>query len=281
MTKKSSNIALIAAAVFALAAVVFRSFQLLVTVDYAEMGFFSTDAGFFAANGIYVLLTAAAAVLILGAILDRKSKAYAFTCGADALTSKQTMALGVVFLLGACLRLYDIIFNFSGISVGFFGEALIFAVFAAIGFLIISKVKIKPSTGYLMLVIAVSYTLKAADLFMGDTVIVRVSDELILLLSYIASVLLFLSLGRFIADNETKSTRLKLVIFGGAAAVLSACASLSGYIALCIDSEYMKSHMATHPVSQIGTAVIAFTVLAVVYGKKSEAEVEAEADDEE
>lgn len=269
MTKKS-NIALIASIVFALAAVAFRSFQLLVTVDYGEMGFFSTDAGFFATNGLYVLLAVAAAVLILGAILDKKKEASAFTHGADTLTPKQTMALGIVFLLGACLRLYDIIFNFKGISVGFFGEALIFAVFAAIGFMIISKVQLKPSTGYFMLVIAVSYTLKAADLFMGDTVIVRVSDELILLLSYVASVLLFLSLGRFISANETKFTRLKLVIFGGAAAIISACASLSGYIALIIDSEYMKNHMATHPVSQIGTAAIAFTVLAVIYGKKRE-----------
>ena len=269
MTKKS-NIALIASIVFALAAVAFRSFQLLVTVDYGEMGFFSTDAGFFASNGLYALLAVAAAVLILGAILDKKKEAPAFTRGADTLTPKQTMALGIVFLLGACLRLYDIIFNFKGISVGFFGEALIFAVFAAIGFMIISKVQLKPSTGYFMLVIAVSYTLKAADLFMGDTVIVRVSDELILLLSYVASVLLFLSLGRFISANETKFTRLKLVIFGGAAAILSACASLSGYIALIIDSAYMKNHMATHPVSQIGTAAIAFTVLAVIYGKKRE-----------
>lgn len=269
MTKKS-NIALIASAAFALVAAAFRSFQLLVTVDYSEMGFFSTDAGFFASNGFYVLLIAAAAVLIIGAILDRKKDSAAFTRSADTLTPKHTMALGIVFLVGACLRLYDIIFNFNGLSVGFFGEALIFAVFAAIGFMNLSRVKLKPSTGYFMLVIAVSYTLKAADLFMGDTVIIRVSDELILLLSYVASVLFFLALGRFISANEAKNTRLKLVIFGGAAAILSVCASLSGYIALIIDSAYMKSHMGAHPVSQIGTAAVAFTVLAVIYGNKKE-----------
>lgn len=269
MTKKL-GIALIVSAVFALIAAAFRCFQILVTVDYGEMGFFSADAGFISTNGFYVLLAVAAAALILGAILDKKNGAAAFTFGADTLTSKQTMALGIVFIIGACLRLYDIIFNFNGLSVGLFGEALIFAIFAAIGFMILSKVRIKPSTGYLMLLIAVSYTLKAADLFMGDTVIVRVSDELILLLSYVASVLFFLALGRFIFANETKFTRLKLVFFGGAAAVLSVCASLSGYIALIIDGEYMKEHMATHPVSQIGTAAIAFTVLAVIYCTKRE-----------
>lgn len=269
MTKNSKS-ALIISVIAAAAAVVSRTFQLLVAVDYAEMGFFSTDAGFIASNGLYIIFALAAILLVVTAISDKKRDSAAFIHSADTLTPKQTMALGVVFLAGACLRLYDIIFNFGGLSIGLFGEALIFAVFAAIGFMILSKVTLKPSTGYLMLVIAVSYTLKAADLFMGDTVIVRVSDELILLLSYVASVLFFLALGRFISSNEAKSTRLKLVIFGGAAAILSACASLSGYFALMIDSEYMKKHMDTHPVSQIGTAAIAFVVLAVIYSKKRE-----------
>lgn len=269
MTKtKKSNIALIVSAVFTVIAAAFRCFQLLVTVDYDEMGFFSADAGFFSTNGFYVLLAIAAAALILGAMLDKKNGSAAFAYGADTLTPKQTMALGIVFIIGACLRLYDIIFNFNGLSLGLLGEALIFAIFAAIGFMVLSKVSVKPSTGYLMLLIAVSYTLKAADLFMKDTVIVRVSDELILLLSYVASVLLFLALGRFIFSNETKFTRLKLVFFGGATAILASCASLSGYIALMVDGEYMKDHMAVHPVSQIGTAAIAFTVLAVIYGTK-------------
>lgn len=265
---KNTKAAFISAAVIAFIAAVFRTFQLLVAVDYKEMGFFSTDAGFFASNGLYVLFAAAAVVLAAAAVWDSKRNSAAFTYGTDALTSRQTMALGAVFLAEACLRLYDIIFNFSGISVGFFGEIIIFAVLAAIGFMILAKVKLKPSAGYFMLIIAVSYTLKAAELFMKDTVIVRVSDELILLLSYVASVLFFLSLGRFISVNESKYTRLKLVVFGGAAAILSVCASLSGYIALIIDGEYMKEHMAAHPVSQIGTAAIAFTVLAVIYGKK-------------
>lgn len=267
---KNSKTAFISSVIIAFISAVFRTFQLLVAVDYGEMGFFSTNAGFFASNGLYILFAIGAAALAAAAIFDKKRECTAFTHGADTLTPKQTMALGIVFLAGACLRLYDIIFNFKGISLGFFGEAIIFAVLAAIGFMILSKAKLKPSTGYLMLVIAVSYTLKAADLFMGDTVIVRVSDELILLLSYVASVLFFLALGRFVSANESKYTRFKLIIFGGMAAVLSVCASLSGYIALIIDSGYMKPHMSAHPVSQIGTAAIAFTALAVIYGKKNE-----------
>ncbi len=263
--EKSSKLVLIVSFVFAALAMGFRTFQLLVAVDFSEMGFFSPDAGFLATGGLYLLFVLAAVLLILGAVFDKKKDSSAFTKTAVMLTSKQTMALGIAFLAGACLRLYDIIFNFGGVTLGFIGEAVLFAVFAAIGFMILSKTSVRPSVGYVMLVISISYTLKAADLFMGDTVIVRVSNELILLLSYVAAVLFFLAFGRFVSSNETKSTRFKLVIFGGAAAILSLCASLSGYIALIIDNEYMKNHMASHPVSQIGTAIIALTALTVIY----------------
>lgn len=267
--KKTPSIIPITAIVFSLIAVAFRTFQILVTVDYTEMGFFNPAAGFFPCYGLYILFALAAIILTVGAIMDRIKNHEAFRCKAKALSPKQTCALGFSFVAAAALKLYDLVFRFN-FSLDFAGEVIIFAVFAIIGFILLSKKTVPPSAGYLQLLISVSFTVKAAALFMQNTIIVRVSDELILLLSYIASVLFFLALGRFLSDNESKHSRGKLFVCGGTAAVLSLCASLSGYIALIADNKYMSGKMAMHPLSQLGAAVIAFTVLIILYlGKKN------------
>ena len=265
--QKNSYILPVSAAIIAVIALVFRVFQLLVVVDYNEMGFFDDTAGFFPVNGLYLLLGFAVILFTAGSIIDKKVGSTAFTRPVASLTSKQTAALGAAFLIGACLRFYELVFRFNGFGLGFIGEALIFVLFTAIGFIILSSKKLKPVVGYLHMVICISYTLKAAALFMQDTIIIRVSDELLLLLSYVASVLFFLALGRFISTNESKLTRHKLFIFGACAAVLSLCATLAGYVALAADSTYMGKHMTMHPLSETGAAVIAFVVIFVIYSK--------------
>lgn len=268
--KKTPKLLPITAVVLTAVAVIFRTFQLLVAVDYSEMGFFASDAGFLPTQGFYILLAAAAVIFIVFAALDRKSKSTAYAVNKDMLTPKQTAVLGIGFLIGACLKLYMLIFNFKGMGLDFFGEAAIFLVFAIIGFMLLGSKKVKTATGFLMLIISISYTLKSAALFMHDTIITRVSGELILLLSYVSAVFFFLSVGRFLSGNEGKGSRYKLLIFAAFSAVLSACASLSGYIAYAIDSEYMKEHMSVHPVSEIGVAVLALIVMFVLYGGKNE-----------
>lgn len=278
--KKTPSIIPVTAIVLSLIAVVFRTFQLLVTVDYTEMGFFNPDAGFFPCYGLYILFVLAAIILTVGAILDKKKNHEAFLCKAKALSPKQTGALGFSFVAAAALKLYDLVSDFK-LSLDYAGEVIIFAVFAIIGFMLLSKKTVPPSAGYLQLLISISFTVKSAVLFMQNTIIVRVSDELILLLSYIVSVLFFLALGRFLSDNETKHSRGKLFVCGGMAAVLSLCASLSGYIALIADNKYMSGKMTMHPLSQLGISVIAFTILIILYfGKKRINITENEPDNE-
>lgn len=265
--KMKVNIVPITALAAAIIAVIFRVFQLLVVVDYSEMGFFDFNAGFFACYGLYIFFALVAVILVAGVFWDKKKRNYAFICNAQSLTSKQTAALGISFLLAACLKLYNIAFGFAGFSLDFVGEAVIFAVFAFIGFILLSRKCVRPSAGYMQLLIAISFTIKAAALFMQDTIIVRVSDELILLLSYICSALFFLALGRFLSDNETKHTRGRLLVCGGTAAMLSCAASLAGLIALIIDNKYMADHTAMHPLSQTGVVFIVFTVIIILYRK--------------
>ena len=269
-----------AAVVVAVIALILRVFQILVVVDYKEMGFFDADAGFLAAGGLYLLLFIGTVVFIVSAIFDKKGGSDAFTRKALSLTPRQTAILGMSFLVGACLRLYQLIFGFNGFGLSFVGEALMFVLFTAIGFIILGSRKLKPVVGYLHIVICVSCTLNAASLFMQDTIIIRVSDELLLLLSYVGSVLFFLALGRFIAGTESRLTRYKLLVIGGITAALSLCASLAGYIALAIDPEYVGPHMAMHPLSETGTAVIALALIMIIYSKNSLPDEEPEEPEE-
>ena len=265
--EKKRYILPVVTAIAGVLALILRVFQLLVVVDYSEMGFFDSSAGFFSANGLYLLLFIVLIALTVGAIIDKRRQSTAFSRPSASLTSKQTAILGFAFLAGACLRLYELVFRFNGFGLSFIGEALIFVVFTAIGFIVLGSRRLRPSVGYLHIVICISYTLKAASLFMQDTIIIRVSDELLLLLSYVCSVLFFLALGRFIASNESKLTRYKLLIFGGLTAVFSICSSLAGYVALLIDLEYIGKHMAMHPLSETGSAVVAVTLIILMYNK--------------
>lgn len=265
--KNKTALALIVTAVAAVIAAIFRAFQLLAVINYEEMGFFDTDASFAVSNGIYVLFLLAALFLIVTIFIDLKKGS--LSKPAEAFTPKQTLIIGIAFLIGASFKLYDTFFNFKGISAGFLGEIIILIVYALIGFIILSKEKLKPTSGYMMLIIAVSYTIKASELFMGDTVIIRVSSEIILLMSYVATVLFFLALGRYISNSETKYTVSKLIFFASVSVMLSACASLSGYLALMFDPAYMKSNMSNHPISQIGTIAIAFAVMWAIYNQKT------------
>lgn len=267
MTKRLKTVP-VAAALFTLIAAVFRIFQILVVIDYNEMGFFDPKTGFFACYGIYLIFVLAAAALIVGVIFDNRNMHDAYLADARSLTPKQTGALGVAFLAAGFLSLCGIIFGFKGFSLNLAVDAVMLVMYVIIGFLMLGRKTVPSSTGYLHLIISIGFTVKSAALFMQDTVIVKVSDELILLLSYVVSVVFFLPLGRFLSENETKRTRGRLFVCGGMAAVLSVCASASGLIAYLIDSKYMEGRMDTHPISQLGVSLIAFTVIFILYSRK-------------
>ena len=279
--KKIMNLIPLTTILVSAAALILRIFQLLVVVDYSEMGFFDTDAGFLPCYGLYILFALAAAVLIIGAVTDKKKDGEAFLVKAKHLTPKQSGALGLAFVAAAALKLVDLVFGF-GFSIDYIGEIAIFAAFAITGFVLLSKKTVSRSAGFLQLLVSISFTVKSAVLFMQDTIIVRVSDELILLMSYVLSVLFFLSLGRFLSANESKHSRGKMLVCGGMAAVMSLCASIAGYIAMLIDSKYMTGKMTMHPISQLGVSVIALSVIIILYcGDKSHADLtESESENE-
>ncbi len=101
--KNTKKILPIASLCAAAAATIFRVFQLLITVDYNEMGFYSSEAGFVTTHGFYLFLLIAAAVFIAAVFIDKKNANAAYIGGTGDLTSKQTAVFGLSFLAAACL----------------------------------------------------------------------------------------------------------------------------------------------------------------------------------
>ncbi len=267
---KSGRIFPLTVIIACFAALILRTGQLLTVVDYGTMGFFAEGTPFLAAGGIYLFFGIFALLFIGGIFLDKKCGADGYTCKAENISPKYTMLMGIAFGVGFVVQFVQVFAGFEKFTLGILGEMVIMAAYLATSFIFLANKGIKRSVGYVQLIISVSFTVKAASLFMQDTIIVRVSDELILLLSYVASVMFFLAIGRFITDNENKRTREKLLFFGGAAAVLAVAASVAGGLAFLIDPQYMGENMANHPISEISTAFIAISVILALYGKKKE-----------
>lgn len=267
---KSSRIFPIAAIAASVAAMIFRIAQILTVVDYNTMGFFDSAAPFILTNGIYIFFLLAAVIFGFGIFSDKKKGSGAYGCTAREISPKYTLIMGIAFGGGFCLQFVQLFFGEGKTGLALTGEIVTMAAYLAAAFMLLARKGINSSIGYIQLVISVSYTIKSAALFMQDTIIVRVSDELILLLSYVASVIFFLALGRFISGNETKSTKAKLLFTAAAVSVLSLSASAAGWIAYLIDISYMQKHMANHPISETAAAAIALAVIFALYGEKKE-----------
>lgn len=270
MKKRNSVILPVAATIGVLVSAAIRAFQLLIVVDYSEMGFFDTDAGFLPSAILYIFFVMAAIIFILCAVIDKKKDSAGFSRPTAVMTPKQTAVMGFAFLVAVCLMIYELVFQFDGVDFKFISDVIICVFFGITSVMLLARRSLNRAAGYLQLFVCIGYTFKAADLFMNDTVIVRVSEELVLLLYYVCAVLFFLSLGRFISFNETKFTRGKLVVYASLCATLSSAASLAGYIAYFVDGAYMSEHMGNHPLSGLGITLISLVTLWCIYGRYEE-----------
>ena len=273
---KNSKLVLTALAPLAVLALVCRIWQLVTCIDF-ETGFFAEDSGFWGLS-LYILLGMTAVIVALLCFADKKLGSDAFRKNAPELSSKQTAALGAAFLVWGCAICYDIVNEFSGkIGVSDLVSALMCLTVIAIAFILLSSRTVRPLSGYIMLVPAVGYTVKAAALFISDTVVVRESEKLLALLSYLAAVLFFLSLGRFLSNNETKLSRVKLVFFSSAAFLLNVAGVFSSLSAKLVGPSPINEQIPTPSVSELGTCIVAAAVLICLYARIRKPDTEAEA----
>lgn len=251
---------IVAAAVVVL---VVRILQVIFAVD-PNNGFFRSDSSFMAYL-LYVLLILMAVGLVFLTIRDKKKSRQPFTVQAEEFLPKQTAVLGVLFLVGAICCFVQLVLDFKKPDLNFIGNVLVFLTYLAIAFLLLGNKRVKAANGYIALILAISYTLKAGALFMTDTVIIRISDELLTLLAYIFAVMFFVSTGRFFAKSESRSSRYKLIFFAAGTALLTVASTGVKYPLTLLGVDSSSFHINGPSLSEIGLLVVAVGMLAVLY----------------
>ena len=247
----------------ALLAVVLRVVQLSAAIDF-ETGFFY-DSSSFVSIMLYVLLAVLAVGFIGTIILDKKKGVPAFTKKATDLSSQQTLFFGISVLLGALLTAFEVITGMKETDVlTFIGQLAVAITYLVIAFLILSSKQVKKTSGYLMAILAISYMLRAAGVFMSETVVTRLSDELLLLLTYVLAVFFFFCCGRFLSDNETKFTRAGLLFFSGALVVIASTVTIAKMIAFVTAPSAVSAGMESAPLSETGTLAVSVSLLAIL-----------------
>lgn len=266
--EKNSKLALWTLIPAAVLVLVCRVWQLVTCVDY-DTGFFSDGSGFWGMS-LYILLGVAALGLILAIIFDKKKSSSAFSKLACDLSPKQTAGLGFVFLAAAACFFYDIFRGFEGkIDLGLIGNGIMCAVLLAVAFILLGNKSVKPAAGYIMILPAVGYTIKSAALFISDTVVVRESAKLLVLLSYIAAVLFYLAFGRFLSANETKSTRAKVIFFAGAAFLLNVASVAAAIVTIIAGPSPINAEVTVTAYSELGTCAAALAAFICLYMKNA------------
>lgn len=245
-----------------------RIWQLSTAIDY-DTGFFMEESGFLA-QLLYVLLVIQLVAVIVLIIFDSKRNNIAITGNAQSLTPNQVLVLGFALLAGAICCFLQLTFDFTKIDLTFIGNVLVFLTYLVAAFLLLSRKKVREATGFVIIALPVSYTLKAGALFMSDTVIVRVSEELLPLLTYIAAVMFYLCLGRYLSGSEAPHSRHKLIFFTSAAFVLSTVSVAVKYPMYLIGNPEAVAQMKAPAISELGVWAVSLTVLIVLFQKNKD-----------
>lgn len=268
MKNKLQKLTLWEIAVMAAVMLIVRIWQLSTAIDY-DTGFFIRESGFLPYL-LYVLLGVQLVACIVLITFDSKRKNVAITRNAQSLTPNQVLVIGVSLLAGAVFSFLQLTLDFTKTDLAFFVNVLVFLTYLIAAFLLLSRKKVRESAGFVVIVLPVSYTLKAGTLFMSDTVIVRVSDELLPLLTYIAAVMFFLCLGRYLSGSEAAHSRHKMIFFACAAFVLSTVSTAVKYPMYLIGNPEAVAQMKAPQISELGIWAVSLAVLVVLYQKNKD-----------
>ncbi len=219
MKAKTGKLFIIYCAAAILIASVIRFFQYVTIMDFGT-GFFTYGNGGAGALIYAVLFTAALGFIAL-TVFGVKKKWTATTVSSDGMDSKSTIIPGIAFLLSAALKVIETI-GLDGM--GFFrllsGYTCALAL-AALGLILLKSSKPPFVSGVVILVLSLYLFGCAVSLFTSDLIVKNRSDNLILLLIYVAATLFFVASARFYSRLETKLSRPREIITGGITFILS------------------------------------------------------------
>ncbi|MCL2697426.1 MAG: hypothetical protein FWE74_05040 [Oscillospiraceae bacterium] len=204
------------------AAVIIRYVQFAADVIDFNTGFFYHYAG--ALKSLhYIALAVIGAGLITLSIIERKRKTRFFTKKLGHFDDSDTAICGIMLLLAAFAVVY------TAINTGLpnLGAAEVLTVFLGAaaytfsGGVLLFKKRAFPSVGIAFLALSGYYVIRLVVIFLGNHIILSMSEQLVMLIFTIAAALFYLSAGRMFMRVESKTTRVKTCIFGFFAAVVA------------------------------------------------------------
>lgn len=271
---KNSKTALIFFIPMTVLCTIIRYFQLIVSIDHTT-GFYYEDAGFLGI-ALYIALAVTAVGVLLFSLFDKKKNSSVFTKTVTQFTSAQTGIAGVLFLIAGCSCFYGVITMFSsGIeAMSFIGALAASICFVVIGFMLLGNKTIKPATGYIMLVLTIYYTVRAASLFMATLIITRISESLIELLVYVVFVLFLLSLGRIYSGNEAKSTRIKAILFGFSSGAMSLSMCVAKFAAILTAPAEISAQLTFPSLEYFAIGILSTGAIIMLFAKPSTVEID-------
>ena len=236
-TKTGKPLLIYSAAVVVIISII-RFFQYVTIIDF-RTGFFalgSETCGLI----LYAAMLVAAAGFIVLSIVGKKNEWTAFTVSADGMSSKATIIPGVAFLSAAAVCFFDAI-GMEGVGLFRTVSAYAFAIsLIAVGLLLLKSSVPPRVTGVIQIFYALVCFVNATQLFTDDLVIKNRSDNLIVLLILVLGTLFFTASSRFYARLETRNSRMREIILGGFAFMLSGVHVLSKLMAYLFGGDSVK-----------------------------------------
>ncbi|MCL2638132.1 MAG: hypothetical protein FWD48_07130 [Oscillospiraceae bacterium] len=209
---------LIAAAV----AAVIRFVQFAADIVDFDTGFFYYHTG--ALKHLhYIALAVIGICLIILVIIERKRKTRFFTKRLSHFDDSDTAICGIMLLLASFAVIYTAVG--AGLSKLSIAELLtVFlgaAAYAFSGGALLIKKRTFPSVGIAFLMLSGYYVIQLIILFLGNHIILSMSEHLVRLIYTVVLALFYLSAGRMFMRIESKSTRVKACVFGFFAIILA------------------------------------------------------------
>jgi len=191
-------------------------------IDFST-GFFHSHAGF-TRHLHYLVLILAFIGLIPAAIIERKRRTRFFHKRMGHFDDTDLMSGGIMLLLAGFAVIYTAI-RAGFTSLGLPAVITVFIGTAAYGFaggVLFFKKRVYPSVGFAFLGLSIYYVLRLVHIFLGNHIILNMTEHLVILILMVVFALFYLSLGRMFIRAESKTTRIKAYVFGTFAALLAA-----------------------------------------------------------
>jgi|GEM_PF-1546068 len=215
---KSSKVVPIFMLIGLITAAVLRFFQYVSVMDF-NTGFF-IEGSELAGVLIYILMAVIAVVYIVLLILGKKKGEAAYTVSSDGMGSHATQMLGASELLGAGLIASDLLGQISTLRM--FCEGGIAVILLVSGFLQLKNTVPPTITGHIKIAAAILLFPVLAEIYESDLIMVRRSDKLLVILSYIFICAFFASTARFYSRLETVNSRMRELITSGIVLIITA-----------------------------------------------------------